>query len=474
MTEIRPKIQILNSEQIEQVHQSALEILEKTGIRVDDETARQLLQKAGGQIIRDHLISFPKDLVNWAIDMAPSQIEIFNRSGKTAFQLTSTSDSDTRFGLGVTNLYFQEPSDDSVHPFQREHASKIARLCNQLDAFDLISTPGAIKDLPKETADLYVALEMIANTQKAQLLLVSDPGNFEQVLDLYEHLHGDLSKQPFVIPYFNPITPLVLNEETTKKIDQSIARGLPLIFSNYGMSGATSPVTAAGTLALLTAELLAGLVYCQLLKEKTPVILGSLPSVFNMKTMGSVYSPQTIVLNLACSEMMAHYQVPHCGTSGSSIGWGGDLAGSGNLWMNHLTNCIGKVGLAPFVGGILDSLAFSPSLAVYADEVIRQSRQFAHGFSLDDRSLGLEEINDIGPGGNYLASKTTLKLCRDTSQLSEIWPAYSTETWQAAGSPKSELVLRDKTLEVMKTMEPADDHDALISKGEAFISEVCG
>ena len=193
MTEIIPKIQILTAEQIDQVHQYALDILEKTGIRVDDENARLLLQKAGGQVIKDHLISFPKELVNWAIDIAPSQIDIFNQSGEPAFQLNSISDTDTIFGLGVTNLYYHEPLDDSVHPFQREHVSKIARLCNQLDAFDLISTPGAIKDLPKETADLYVALEMTANTQKAQLLLVSDPTIFKQVLNLYEHLHGDLS-----------------------------------------------------------------------------------------------------------------------------------------------------------------------------------------------------------------------------------------------------------------------------------------
>ena len=97
MTEIIPKIQILTAEQIDQVHQYALDILEKTGIRVDDENARLLLQKAGGQVIKDHLISFPKELVNWAIDIAPSQIDIFNQSGEPAFQLNSISDTDTIF-----------------------------------------------------------------------------------------------------------------------------------------------------------------------------------------------------------------------------------------------------------------------------------------------------------------------------------------------------------------------------------------
>lgn len=471
MTQIQPKIEVLAPNQIDKVHVYALEILEKVGIRVDNEKARKLLLKAGGRLIDNNQISIDKELVSWAIDVTPSQIDIFDRSGNPAFQLNSQSNSETVFGLGVTNLFYQDPLDDSVNPFLREHVTKIARLANQLEAFDLISTPGAIRDYPAETADLYVALEMIANTEKAQMILVSDPDVFVKVLDLYEHLHGDLAKQPYLIPYFNPITPLVLNEETTTKIAHTISRGLPLVFSNYGMSGATCPITAAGTLALLTAELLAGLVYCQLLKEKTPVILGSLPSVFNMKTMGSVLAPQTMLLNLACAEMMKHYQIPHCGTSGSGAGWGADLAGSGSLWMNHLTSCLGKVGMAPFIGGNFDSLAFSPTMVVYANEIIRQSRQFAQGFLLDDRNLDLDEISAIGPGGNFLASKSTLDKCRDLSQLSDIWPGYSVENWQAAGSPKSDDVLKEKTIEIMKKAKPPKDHDELLEKGELFISK---
>ena len=71
----------------------------------------------------------------------------------------------------------------------------------------------------------------------------------------------------------------------------AIERGLPLVFNNYGMSGATAPITPGGTLALLNAELLAGLVYSQLLKTGAPIILGSLPAGFDMRTMASLYTP---------------------------------------------------------------------------------------------------------------------------------------------------------------------------------------
>ncbi len=84
---------------------------------------------------------------------------------------------------------------------------------------------------------------------KPLVLLISEKQCFDAALDLLEHLHGDLSLKPFVLPYFNPITPLVLNKTTSDNVFSAIEHGLPFIYNNYGMSGATSPITAAGNLA---------------------------------------------------------------------------------------------------------------------------------------------------------------------------------------------------------------------------------
>jgi len=472
INEVRPKIQVLTPEQIKRVHETVLKILKTDGIRVDDEDAKKLMVKAGGQLVDNNRIQLSEELINWAIKTAPSKIEMYDREGDLAFELNGDGSQDAVFGVGVTNLFYQNPEDDDVVPFARKHMAVATRLGNALDQYGVVATTGAIRDLPPETADIYGALEMIANTRKPLILLINDPKDFKNVLDLYEHLHGDLSKNPFIIPYFNPITPLVLNPETTAKMQESISRGIPFIFSNYGMSGATCPITPAGTLALLTAELLAGLVYSQLLKEHTPVILGSQPSVFDMKNMGSLLSPQYVYLNIACAEMMNYYQIPHAGSSGSGTGWAADILGAGTAWMNHLTSCLGKVGMAPFVGGNLDSMAFSPTLVVYANEIIRQSRQLANGFSLDDESIGLTDISKIGPGGNYLASKLTQQNCRDTSHISKIWPTYSIEKWQEVGKPKAEKLLQEKTTKILSELTAPKDHDGLIDQGEAFISNL--
>ncbi len=471
MGKIQPFMRVLSQDQIDQIHCYSVMLLSSIGIRVDSRRARSLFAKATGDAGTGEIVRIPKEFVERALKTAPATIDVYDRNGKFGFQLGGNLNGQTRFGVGVTNLYYQNPITDAVVPFGRSHMETSTRLGNALVGFDVVSTTGVIQDLPPERTDLIGTLEMIANTTKPLVVLISEKRFYETTLDMLEHLHGDLALKPFVIPYFNPISPLVLNKDTTDAIFSTIARGLPFIYNNYGMAGATSPITPDASLILLNAELLAGLVFSQLVKEGTPIILGSLPANFDMHTMSGAYTYRTMLLNLACAEMMAGYGLPHSGTSGSGPGWGPDLLAGGMLWMNHLSGCMGKVGLAPFVGGNFDSMVFSPAMVVYSDEVIQQARLFASGFSFDETSPILKEIESIGPGGNFLLSDLTVELCREMDCSSSIWPKLTLDQWQDKGNPKADDMLRRHTLDLLNDLRPPDDHAELIAKGEAFIRD---
>ncbi len=469
MTRAIPKLTLLNTDDIQRVHEAAVTTLEKTGIRVDDPSARRVFAAAvGGKMDRDRF-HLPGELVDWAIAAAPSQVALYCRNGKSGFNLDSLNTERTVFGIGVTNLYYQEPLTDRVIPFERKHMAYATRLGEALEEFDVISTPGVIRNVEPINGELLGVLEMLANSQKTLILLVSDPKTFAAALELIDELIGLPADRPFIIPYVNPVTPLVLNSATTAKLDLAVSRGLPVIFSNYGMAGATSPVTPGGTLALLTAELLAGLIYCQLLREGTPIVLGSLPAYFDMGSMISRYTPHSMLLNLACAEMMSCYEIPHCGTSGGSIGWGPDLIASGLLWTNHLTAVNGKVGLVPFVGSNFDSKVLSPATVVYAAEVIRYIREFSEGFSLRREDIDLNEIEKVGPGGSYLTSPETLQNFRAYQQASRIWPTLGLDSWEDRGRPEAGEELRKYTQKLLDELKPPEDHDKLLSNGEKFI-----
>jgi trimethylamine--corrinoid protein Co-methyltransferase len=463
---VRPNLTVLDPAQIEQVHDYSLQILASAGVRVDSEQARHLFARATGSPATDgNRVRIPPELVEWALEVAPSSIDVYNRRGELAFRLPG----EARFGMGVTALYYQDLESGHVVPFTRKHMQDVVRLGDALPSFDIVSTIGIVQDVPADVSDLYATLEMTANTVKPLIVLISDEHAFPVVLDLLEQLHGDLASRPFIIPYFNPITPLVINTGTVDKMRVASERGLPFIYSNYGMAGASTPITPAGALALLNAELLAGLTLSQLIREGTPVILGNLPAFFDMKGVGSFYDAQSYLVDLACAEMMVHYRLPHAGTSGAGMGWGADLIAAGHQWVNHLLSCLGKVGLAPFVGDNLGSKAFSPSIAVYANEVIAQVRRLAEGFALDDATVALDEIAQVGPGGSFLTSELTLKLFRQAYFQSDIFPRLTLEEWQARGCPLAIDLVTNHTRHLLDRVEAPEDHGTLMEQGEAFI-----
>jgi trimethylamine--corrinoid protein Co-methyltransferase len=464
---VRPHITVLSSEQMDQIHSYSLEILSSVGVSVRSERARQLFARAlGPTAFAADQVRLPRELIDWAMRSAPSFVDVYDREGNLAFRL---GDGHSRFGIGTTDLYFQDLETDAVAPFGRRHMQQMVCLGNALPNFDFISTVGILQDLPPAVADLYAVLEMVANTTKPLVILVSETSLFAQVLDLVEELCGELATRPFVIPYLNPITPLTIDEGTVDKMFCALERGLPVVYNSLGMAGSTAPITPAGMLALLNAELLAGLTLSQLIRQGSVIILGALPQFFDMKTMDSFLHPKSFLLNLACAEMMARYGLPHCGTSGGGTGWGPDLLAAAGQWMNQLTACIGKVGLVPAIGSNLGSLAFSPCSVVYGHEVITQALIFAEGFAIGDELVRVEEIAQTGPSGHFLTSGLTLELLRQTHYSSRVFPRLNLDRWQERGRPQAIDLLRDYTRMLLDDLKAPSDCQDLVARGEAFI-----
>lgn len=466
MNNVRPTLTMLTQEQKEQVQQYVLRILSETGVRVDSERVVSLLENTGQVTVDGSRVRFSAEIIEQSIKSAPPVIQMHDRIGNPAFRL---GDDRLRFGVGVTALYYQEPAGDNLLEFTREHMRILTRLANSLKNYDCVSTPGIVRDVPVALGDFYGNLEMFANTNKPLVVLTSDENNFASLLKMFEHLGGNLGNNPYILPYFNPVSPLVMDSGTLQKMQIAIDNGLPFIFSNYSMIGATTPFTPAGSLSLLMAELLAGLTISQVIKPGTPVSLGMLPAYFDMKTMLNFYDPQSILLNIACAEMMEYYNLPHCGASFSGTGWGMDLIAADSYWMNTLTFALTKGGLAPFIGDSHGSKTISPCTIVHGHEIIEQALRLANGFQLDETQAVLNEIAKIGPGGSFLGAPSTVKNYKSGYYNSPIYPRWTMEKWQAEGQPGARQVLREKTQSMISSLEEPQDYAEIISKGEAFI-----
>ena len=466
---VKPALTLLEEDQITWIHNLSLQILQKVGIQVGSNSMRALLEeKLGRKGVQGNRVFLPAEIVEWAIDVSPPIVQICNRLGDPVFRLGQDR---TRFGPGATTLYYLEARTGEIVPFARKHMREAVRLADGLPNYDVISTLGVLQDVPGHLTDLLGTLEMFTNTTKPLVLLVSDEAVFPMVLDLIEHCCGDLNSKPFILPYFNPITPLKFDQGICNNMRIAIERDLPIILSSYGMVGTSTPITMTDTFALLNAELLGGLTLAQLIKEGTAVILGPMPSFFDMRTMVTFYDTHSMLLNLAFAELMKYYQIPHCGTSGSTTGWRPDLVSTGELMMNHLTSLMGKVGLAPFVGSLHGGKVFSPENMIHAHEIIARAIRFSKGLRLDEMDSDLGELQEVGPGGSFLTTDRTLRRFRAIYEESPIFPRWSLETWAEKGSPDATQLLREYSLERINSLEPLEDFEEWIAAGEAFIHQ---
>lgn len=468
-TLVTPKISVLTEEQINQIHEYSLTILSKTGLRVESERALKLLAGRSGVKVSGDRVTFEREVVEWAIQVAPTHFDVYDRLGERVFRM---GEDRTRFGIGCTTLHYLDPISGKTVPFNRKHMVKMVRLGHALPHYDTVATIGILQDISPKVADLYAILEMVANTTKPLVVLVSDESLFPSVLDMLENLTGDLAKKPYILPYFNPISPLVINRGTIDKMFASIEHGLPFIFNGYGLAGMTTPITPAGTLAQLNAEQLGGLILTQSIKEGAAIGLGMLPAYLDMQTMVNFYDPTSYLIHLACSDMLAHYGIPHSGTGGGATGWGPDFMAADTYWMNHLPSLMSKVDLIAFIGNTMTAKVFSPATVVFVHEIIKQARKFVQGFNLDDESVGLSDILEQGPGGHFLRTPLTRKLVREAYYTPPMYPRITFEEWNKLGQPDAVGMLKEYTHDLLESLTAPDDHQELVDKGEVFIRKL--
>lgn len=470
MTVVKPKISVLDSENIEYILQKAFEILENPGIKVESETARQiLLKRVGNSAVNGEWVTIPEEIVRWSLKNVPSKVDIYDRLGNSTF---SIGDGEVHCGIGVTALYYQDPLTDNLKAFNRSHIKTLVNLANKLPNYEVISTPGILQDVPVNKADMLASLEMTANSNKPLVLLISDGDQYLNTINMFESLYGVLNLKPSLIPYLNPITPLVMNKDTFNKLLISIEKGLPVIYSNYSLAGMTAPITPSGILPLLLAELLAGVVFSQLVKPGAAIVVGMLPAYFDMKHMTNFYDPMSFLINVACSEIMQYLNLPHCGTSGSGTGWGADLIAASTYWMNYLTYFLSNGGIAPFVGDSLGSKSISAKTLVYVHEVIEQSRRLSNGFDLDGTDFDLDELRIAARSGSFISTHSTKKYFRNAYYQHPFFKNLTMEKWQASGQPTAEGILRDTTIQLLKDNKDAENYNEILARGEMFINNL--
>jgi trimethylamine--corrinoid protein Co-methyltransferase len=463
---------VLTDAQLEEIHHASLEILRRTGVRVFEPEARQLLADAGCSVTDADLVKIPASVVEEALRQAPSGIVLSTRTGEPALHLEGHR---SYFGTGSDLPFTLDLETGARRSSVVADIGRAARLADALPNLDFVMSMAQASDIAQETSDRRAFVEMIGNTTKPVVFTVWDEHGLADVIAMAEKVAGGaeaLALNPFLLAYLEPTTPLQHPEEVLKKVLLMADKGLPFVYAPGPIEGASAPVTSAGSLALANAEVLSGLAIAQLRRPGTPFLYGSGAGPLDMRTgVATYFSPEFLRHCMASSELAhRYYHLPVWGFSGCSDSKLPDIQAGveSALWI--LWTIQSGANLVHDIGYIESGLTCSLEMMVVCDEIIGCVRELLSPFDISPETLALDVIDRVGPGGDYLGDPHTLRHFRECWSPA-ILDRRTHRTWASAGSPGAIDTARKRAREILENHVPEPLEPGILDRLRGMLRE---
>lgn len=406
--------QQLDADGIAAIHETSLLALESTGIQVELPEALKIFRKAGARV-EDNIVFFPSSLVEKALAQVPSTILLAASSG-TGPLLLDGSRSFAGTGGAAINILDLETC--ALRPSTLKDVYDIARLVDGLDNIDFFVRPVVARDIPREDLDINKYYASLAGTGKHVMGSAYSVESALKIIEMASLVSGgfdNLCENP-IISFITSccLSPLRMDTETLAIMTELVRKNMPVVIGSAPMAGSTSPVTLAGTLAQMNAELLSGIVYSQLVNPGAPVIYGAVPAVADMHTGGfSGGAVEYGMLNSAAAQMARFYNIPVYNSAGVTDSRTPDIQAGYEKGFSLLQAFYSGADLVHHAAGMLDSLktvAFEQY--VIDNDIIKMARRARQGIVIDEERLALSIMQKVDHDGTYLTERHTKRYMR--------------------------------------------------------------
>jgi trimethylamine--corrinoid protein Co-methyltransferase len=451
------RFQMLSEDQLQELFEGVLHVLEYTGLEVQHEEALAILKGAGAWV-DGSLVRIPSYLVKRSLAMAPRSFTIFARDGNPKHHI-HIGPGRAHFGPGPTPPNFIDVDTMERRPYVRNDARIVAKVCDALPNIDFCESLGTISDVHHQLAASYEFAEMFPNTSKPIVAWSYGKDDAEDIHKIAIAEAGGqeaFEKRPNYVHYCEPLSPLVSTFDALDKLIFAARHRVPVIFTPCPLAGGTGPVTAAGMIVQAAAESWMGLTVAQAVQPGSPFFMGGVLSVMDMSAMILSYGAPELSLMMSGITELAHFaglplwQTGGC-TDSKTLDEQAAIEGSLSVFFSALSGG----DLCHDVGYTESGLTGSIYQTVLMDEAIGYSRRITRGIEVNEESLAVSVIHDVGPDGHYLREPHTR-----THFKSEFWyPTMSDrrnyEEWDMMGR----LTMRDRvinrTQEILQTHEPS-------------------
>ena len=306
------RVDVFTETEVDEIHLATLEVLERTGVFVEDDEAVDIFKDGGCRADREtRMVRIPGHLVEEAIRSAPSKYVLCGRKPENDIVMEPGRIAFTNFseGIRVIDVETRECRDST-----RQDIADNARLTDYLGEMDTHELSVGAHEAPAATVAVHNAEMQFLNTTKpigvGPLSRLETAAIFRMAAEIAGGVDA-LRERPLLYSGVCPVSPLKLPRDATEVIIESARWGIPDNILSMAMAGGSSPVTLAGTMVTHNAEVLAGITLAQLTERGSPVMYGSSTTAMDLKLAAAcVGSPELALVSAAVAQLARRYLIP--------------------------------------------------------------------------------------------------------------------------------------------------------------------
>ena len=448
------RFEILTKTQVEKVHETSLRILEEIGLDFGYPPALELLKK-GGMKIDGQRVFFPSRLVESQIKKAPRCFTLHARNPKNNVVIGG---SNTVLAPGYGAAFVTDLENGRRQATLKDFENFVKLTGASANQDILSGTVVEPTDTPYESRHAQMFYTAVKYSDKCVMGSTMGARAARDCIQMAAILFGgrdQIESAPGIVSIIGPLTPLKYDARMLGALMEYAAAGQVPLVASLAIAGATGPVTLAGNLALQNAEVLAGIVLAQLVREGTPVIFGGASSNTEMHNGTlSIGSPEMAINTAATAQMARYYKLPVRGGGAVCDAKLPDAQASYESMMSLLMAQACGINFVLHSAGILESFnCMSYEKFIIDDEMCGMVKRIKRGIEVNPDTLALDVIKAVGPGGHFLDKDHTFDHFRTEFYQPRLSNRDDYVTWQAKGSYQCMQTAHKKVKEILEIYE---------------------
>ncbi len=426
--------EVLDEEGLALIEKNADTVLEEIGIEFRDDAEALALWKEAGADVKGERVRFPRGLPRSLLKSAPPVFTQHARNRERSVQIGG----DATVFAPVYGPPFVRDLDGNRRYATIEDFRNFVKLAYM--APSIHHSGGTVcepVDVPVNKRHLDMVYAHMRYSDKPFMGSVTAPERAEDTVAMARILFGDkfVDENTVIINLINANSPMVFDETMLGAAKVYARNNQATIITPFILAGAMSPVTVAGTLTQVLAEVLAGAAFTQLVRPGAPVLFGTFASSISMQSGAPTFgTPEPSLVSYGAAQLARRLGLPFR-TGGSLCASKVPDAQAAYESANTLNSTIlaGTNFVLHAAGWLEGGLVSGYEKFMMDIDQLGMQQRFTEGVDLSENGQAMEAIRQVGPGSHYLGCDHTQANFQSAFYRSNIADNNSYEQWLAEG-----------------------------------------